>query len=352
MKNTFAWCMRLALWVALGCAAIELGGCATSGLRTKDQEKIARKTFVITGASSGLGRGVALQVARYRGNVVLAARRTEVLDDVAAQARAAGGTALVVTTDVSDAQAVQRLADQAIARFGRIDVWINNAGVGAIGAFWDIPVNDRAKLIDINLKGVIYGSYAALRQFRTQGVGTLVNIGSVDSEVPHAYQASYSASKAGVLSLGRALNEELRLSGDKNITVATVLPWAIDTPFWTHTANYSGRLPELPMMDDPQKVVNAIVWISLHPKEELAVGWKAKAAYASHHLMPDTTERLTADMAHKSEMESGPPAVPGSGALYQPMSAGTGISGGVRDRMEQQKARESAQRNGQTSGTQ
>jgi short-subunit dehydrogenase len=360
MNHTTTRAMRTTLLMLPVYAAFALGGCATGGLHAKDRQNIAGKTFVITGASSGLGRGVALELAQNGANVVLAARRTAVLEEIAAQARAAGGTSLVVTTDVSNASDVQRLADEAVHRFGRIDVWINNAGIGAIGAFWDIPVNDQAKLIDTNLKGVIYGSYAALRQFRAQGHGTLVNIGSVDSEVPHAYQAAYSASKAGVLSLGRALNEELRLSGEKNIIVATVMPWAIDTPFWTHTANYSGHEPEVPMMDDPQKVVNGIVWTSLHPKEELAVGWKAKAAYAGHHIMPDTTERFTADMARKSEMESGPPAPPTSGALYQPMPAGTAVSGGVRERMKQEDAAraagsqpgETAERNLQPSGTQ
>jgi len=273
-----------------------------------------------------------MELAANGANVVLAARRTAVLEEVAAQARAAGGTPLVVTTDVSNADDVQSLAQETVARFGRIDVWINNAAVGAIGPFWDIPLDDQAKLIDINLKGVIYGSHAALHQFRAQGFGTLVNIGSVDSEVPHAYQASYSASKAAVLSLGRTLNEELRLSGNKNITVATVMPWAVDTPFWTHTANYSGRSPTFPLMDDPQKVVDAIIGISLHPKEELAVCWKAKASYAGHHIMPDVTERFTGNVAHKSEIETGPPAPPTSGALYEPMPSGTTVSGGMRER--------------------
>lgn len=98
---------------------------------------------------------------------------------------------------------------------------------------------DHARLVDVNLNGVIYGSHAALRRFKTQGFGTLVNIGSVETEVPLAYQASYAASKAAVLSLSRALNEELRLSGINTIKVATILPWATDTPFFEHAANYT-----------------------------------------------------------------------------------------------------------------
>src|SRR3712207_4077590 len=150
-----------------------LAGCAApSRLRQSDQPRIAGRTFVVTGASSGFGRGVALKLASYGANVVLAARRTEVLEEAAGEVRAAGGQPLVVTTDVAKPEQVERLADAAVERFGRIDVWINNAGIGAIGRFEEIPVEDHARIIDVNFKGVVYGSHAALRQFRRQGAGT------------------------------------------------------------------------------------------------------------------------------------------------------------------------------------
>ena len=113
------------------------------------------KTYVVTGASSGIGRGVALKLAALRANVVLAARRTDVLEAVAAQMSAAGGTPLVVTTDVSRPDDMRRLAQATLARFERIDVWINNAGAGAIGRFEEIPIEDHARVADVNLKGVI-----------------------------------------------------------------------------------------------------------------------------------------------------------------------------------------------------
>jgi short-subunit dehydrogenase len=325
-------------------ALLLVGGCATSGRLSPDEQAgVAGHTYVITGASSGLGRGVALRLASLHANVVLAARRTAELDKVAAEAVAAGGQALVVTTDVADAAQMERLAAAAVARFGRIDVWINNAGIGGIGRFDAIPLADHARLIDVNLKGVIYGSHVALRQFYRQRAGTLVNIGSIESEEPLAYHASYSASKAAVLSLGRALNEELRLAGASDVTVATVMPWAVDTPFFEHAANYSGGTPRMPAMDDPQKVVNAIVWISLHPQEELAVGWKAKLSYAGHRIAPDVNERVSANMARRWQFDTAPPAPPTSGSLYEPMPTGTAVDGGVRQRME----REDAARKGQ-----
>ncbi|HEY8361019.1 MAG TPA: SDR family NAD(P)-dependent oxidoreductase [Ramlibacter sp.] len=318
-------------------AACQLAGCATS-IQADDAARVAGKTYVVTGASSGFGRGIALKLGSLRANVVLAARRTELLQEVAAQVTAAGGTALVVTTDVAKPEEMRRLADSAVARFGRVDVWINNAGVGAIGRFEDIPVEDHSRLVDVNLKGVIYGSHAALRLFRAQGHGALINMGSVDSEVPHAYQASYSATKAGVLSLGRVLNEELRLGGHRAISVSTVLPWAADTPFWEHAATYSGSTPRFAAMDDPQIVVDAVVWVSLHPREELPVGGKAAAAYTSHRIFSNLTERITGNIAHRYQMDSASPRPSTPGALHQPMQSGRGVEGGVRERMRQEDA--------------
>ncbi|MDB5829718.1 MAG: dehydrogenase with different specificity (related to short-chain alcohol dehydrogenase)-like [Variovorax sp.] len=319
----------------LGAIALQVSGCASIG--QAPQADVAGRTFVVTGASSGFGRGVALKLGALHANVVLAARRTELLEEVAALTVAAGGKVLVVTTDVSQADQVEQVAAKALDRFGAIDVWINNAGVGAIGRFEDIPMVDHSRLIDINLKGVIYGSHVAMRQFRRQGYGSLVNLGSIDSEVPLAYQASYSASKAGVLSLGRALNEEIRLVGLQNrVSVSTIMPWAADTPWWPHAANYSGGTPRMAAMDDPQKVVDAVIWVSLHPQEEAPVGWKAKASYASHRLFPDLTERMSANIAHEYQIETAPPAAPTSGTLHEPMQSGRDMEGGVRMRMRQE----------------
>jgi short-subunit dehydrogenase len=347
MKASHQTLQRAALRVLLLLSFLALSGCAS--LSATDQQSVAGKTYVITGASSGLGRGVALRLAGMKANVVLAARRTEVLNEVASQAQAAGGTALVVTTDVSKPEDVSRLADAAVQRFGRIDVWINNAAVGAIGAFDTIPVEDHARVVDVNLKGVIYGSHAALRQFRKQGAGVLINIGSVESEVPLAYHASYSATKAAVLSLGRGLNEELRLAGLRGpIEVATVMPWATDTPFFEHAANYTGRTAREPAMDGPEKVVEYIVYTSLHPSEEVPTGWKARAAIWSHHLAPDLTEHVSGNISHTSQMEHAPAVQPSTtGSLYQPMQGGTGVDGGVRARMEREDAERKKAESGQ-----
>jgi short-subunit dehydrogenase len=322
-----------------------LGGCATALSPAEAQQAVAGKTYVVTGASSGLGRGVAERLGSMRANVVLAARRANVLEDVAARINAAGGTALVVPADVSRREDMQRLLDAALARFGRVDVWINNAAVGAIGRFDTVPVDDHARIVDVNLKGVIYGSHLALQQFKRQGGGTLVNIGSVESVVPLAYHASYAATKAAVLSLGRALNEELRLAGmGETIRVATVMPWATDNPFFDHAANYSGRRGRMIMMDDPAMVVDVTVRATVYPREEVPAGWKARGALWAHQVAPDTTERISANIAHAEQFEKAAPQAPTSGAVRQPMREGTSVDGGVRARMRQEDAARKAGR--------
>ncbi len=296
------------------------------------------KTIVITGASSGLGRGAAEKLAEQGAKVVIAARRGRVLDDLAEQIRAAGGIALVVEVDVSAPDDIARLAAAALESFGRIDVWINNVGIGALGAFWEVPIEDHARVIDVNLKGLLYGAHAALRQFRAQGEGILVNVGSVESEVPLVYQSSYAASKAAVLSLGRGLNEELRLTGEhRTIKVGTIMPWAVDTPWWTHAANYTGQAPRMAPMDDPASTIDAIVQACTSPKEEHRVGAKAHVADISHRLFPDLTERLSAKTAD-AESQKGSTVPPTTGAIYAPIDEGTTVEGGIRDRMRREDA--------------
>jgi short-subunit dehydrogenase len=292
---------------------------------------------VIAGASSGFGRGAALKLGAEGAKVVVAARRKAMLDEVVGEIKASGGQALAIETDVSDPAQVTALAAAALEAFGRIDVWVNNVGVGAIGYFWDIPIEDHARVVDVNLKGLIFGAHAALNQFRAQGYGTLINTGSIDSEVPLALQNTYASTKAAVLSLSRSLNEEIKLAGDADIKVGTIMPWAVDTPWWTHAANYTGHAPRMALMDDPQIVVDAIVNACLHPDEERPVGWKAKASDISHHLMPKTSEKMTAKVS-KAEAEKASFAPDTTGAIHEPMDDGLTIEGGLRERMRQEDA--------------
>ncbi|GAC1659616.1 MAG: hypothetical protein NVS9B15_22520 [Acidobacteriaceae bacterium] len=162
---------------------------------------MSKRTVVITGASSGFGQGAALKFAESGANVVLAARRKDLLEEVAERCRTLGASAVAVKTDVSDPEDVSSLAERAMSEFGAIDVWVNNAGVGTIGRYDEAPLEDHEQVIRTNLLVTMYGSYEAIRIFRQQGRGTLINVGSVAGEVGSAYMSSYAASSSAYAAL-------------------------------------------------------------------------------------------------------------------------------------------------------
>ncbi|AWB46490.1 oxidoreductase [Paenibacillus sp. CAA11] len=290
------------------------------------------KTVVITGASSGFGKGVALKLARQGFNLVLAARRTALLEELAQEC----GSAVAVTTDVSKPEEVARLAQTAIDSFGGIDVWINNAGIGAIGSFTDIPLEDHIRIAEINVIGVINGSHYALRQFKQQKFGTLINLASIAGKIPFPFYPSYSASKFAVLGLSGALHQKMELEGYDDIHVCSVSPWATDTPWFDHAGNYSGHEAQMKPLDDPEDVIDAIVKLIDEPKESIEVGALTKGSFLSSNLAPGLTENFNAKYIYKVIQEA-PPAPPTSGSLHKPMASGTDISAGLKQRIEAQK---------------
>lgn len=314
--------------------SILLTSCTTWKVGNSGQKKILGKTYVIIGASSGMGRGVAEQLGKYKANVVLAARRTDLLEEVAAIIRKSGGSAVVVTMDISKQGDLQQVRDAALKEYSKIDVWINMAGVTAIGRFWEIPMEDQMRIIDVNLKGFFYGSRTALEQFIIQKEGVLINVASAMSEIPLAYQTSYSATKAGIRSMDLAISQELRLNGYDKIKVVTIEPWAVDTPIWRHAANYTGVEPKMAMMDEPDKVVNAILRKSLRPKKIVPVGAKAQAASFSANVFPRFSEWLGGNMSQKYQIETGPEAPNTQGSIYEPIPEGRGIDDGADERMK------------------
>lgn len=276
---------------------------------------------VVTGASSGIGRAAALRFARAGADVVVAARRTRALETVAEECRRHGVRALPVVTDVTDAAAVDRLAHQAVATFGRIDVWVNNASVTVFGPLLATPMEDVRRVIDVNVMGYVHGARAALEHMRRQGSGVLVNVSSVVGEVPQPYTPAYSMAKAAVRALSVSLRSELWLDGARDIHVVTVMPAAYDTPFFEQAANYSGRraLP-MPPVYAPQRAARGIVNAVRRPRREVTVGAGGRLMRVQHRVAPALTETMMAvlvDRTHLSPTHSAPPT---SGNLYEPSS--------------------------------
>lgn len=294
---------------------------------------LSGKVVVITGASSGFGKGAARRFAERGASLVLAARREHLLEELARECESLGVSALAYPTDVSRRVEVEALADAAVSAFNRIDVWVNDAGVGVIGRFEETPLEDHEQAIRIDLLGVIYGSYFALRQFRAQGEGTLINVASALGKIPAPYYASYSAAKHGVVGLSGALRQELRENGLRDIHVCTVIPMATDTPFFEHASNYTGHeTVPIPPLHDPEQVISAIVRLATHPEAEAVVGGAGKLSAAAHAIAPGVTERMMARNTHKAQIEQAAPGPETRGAVFVPTSSGTGVTGGWRRR--------------------
>ncbi len=292
-------------------------------------ERLANKVVVITGASSGFGKGTALELARRGVHVVVAARRGDLLEDVARECSASGARAVAVATDVSVPADVDRLGQRALAEFGRLDVWINNAGVGALGRFERVPLADHVQVIATDLLGTLYGSYCAYRHFLAQGSGILINIASELGRHTVPYYASYAAAKHGVVGLSEALHQEIDQNGIENVHVCLVMPTAHDTPFFDHAANYTGHEVQAPTpLHDPDNVVETLVRLVENPKDKEIVGADGVIKLLLKNLVPPLEEKLAARQIHRTQMEKAPPAPDSPGAVRRPIREGRDVSGG------------------------
>jgi short-subunit dehydrogenase len=292
------------------------------------------RTVVITGASSGFGRGVALRLASQGYNLVLAARRGPLIDALAEEC----GNAIAVHADVGDPHQVEKIAAAAVAKFNRFDVWINNAGVAAIGPYERIPLEDHLRILQTNLGGAMAGSHVAMRHFRERGSGTLVNIASMLGRTPAPYYASYCATKYGIIGLCDALRQEVAAQGALDIRVCAVLPMAADTPFFDHAANYSGHTLQPFPITDAEEVIEAIVGVVNAPQDEITVGMSATAAVISERISQAVTHGMTGAMTQLLQMEEAPEAPVVEGNLHRPVAIGTGVHGSILQRLDVERS--------------
>jgi NAD(P)-dependent dehydrogenase (short-subunit alcohol dehydrogenase family) len=272
------------------------------------------KVIVLTGASSGIGRAAAVSFARRGDRVVLAARG---LDDLAAVAAECGPGALVVPADITDRADVEAVAEAAIDRFGRIDMWVDTAAVMAYGKFEEVPAEVFDRVIATDLLGPANVARVALAHFRTQQRGTLVLCGSLLGHVTVPWMSTYVTSKWGLRGLIRILQQETRDA--KDIHVCTLAPGSVDTPIYTSAGNYAGfvgRPP--PPVDSAQRMADAIVKLADRPRKSVSVGATNRLIELGFTLLPPVYDALVTTLMRNGGL-SRTPIEPTTGNVFRPM---------------------------------
>lgn len=268
-------------------------------------KSLNEQVIVITGASSGIGLTTAKMAYEAGAKVVLCSRNLDELDIIVDEMLSnlpldEERRAIACQCDVADPDQVERVAEQAIATFGRIDTWVNNAGVTIYGKLREVPLHEKRRLFDVNFWGVVHGCRSAVKALARDG-GAIINIGSVQSDRAMPIQGIYSASKHAVKAYTDALRMELEAEG-LPISVSLIKPAAIDTPYTEHAKNYMDHKPvHVAPVYSPEIVAKAILECAVTPKRDVFIGGSAKVYSFLETFMP----RLADLLMERQMMESG-----------------------------------------------
>jgi short-subunit dehydrogenase len=256
------------------------------------------RVVAITGASAGIGRATAVQLARRGDATVLCARRQDRLEAVAADVRAAGGQAVPAVADVTRLDDMNRIVALAIERFGRLDVMICNAGYGVAGAIDEVPPEKMRELMDVNYMGTFYAARAALPVFRRQGSGHVVIVSSIVGKRGVPYMSAYSATKFAQVGMAECLRSEVAGSP---IHVTVVYPVSTDTEFFDVMTRETGTTvtrahgPRQHVTDVARAIVRAID----RPVPEVYPHFPSRILVWVNAVFPALTDRVVQRFGRK-----------------------------------------------------
>ena len=299
---------------------------ATTSIPSSARGEPVPGVVVVTGASAGIGRATATAFARRGWAVALLARGEAGLAGARREVEAAGGCALVITLDVADPAAVNAAADQVAARFGRIDVWVNNAMATVFGRADQVPAGEWQRVTDVTYLGAVYGTLAALRHMRPCDHGTIVQVGSALAYRSIPLQAPYCAAKAAVRGFTDALRCELLHDGS-GVRLSMVHLPGVNTPQfgWSRT-HMAKRHRPVGAVYQPMVAAEAIVKAAIEAPRELWVGAPVVQAILGSMAAPAVLDRYLARAAYEAQL--GPtPAGDGAGILEHPSSRDGGVDG-------------------------
>lgn len=255
-------------------------------------KELKDQVIVITGATSGIGLATAVMAASNKAKVVMNGRNSKELRKCAADIREKGAEVISVAGDISNKDDIMKIRDKTLEAFGRIDTWVNNAGVAIYGSLFDYDLEEEKKLFDINFWGTRMASSVAVEEMSKAG-GVLINIGSELSEMAPPVLGIYSASKHAVKAFTDSLRIEIR---EKNLPVHVTLirPTSIATPMPVHgSKRLSEGDPSLPSpLYHPDVVASMILRCAVEPKRDVFVGVQARLSSISTNLFPEMTDLI------------------------------------------------------------
>jgi NAD(P)-dependent dehydrogenase (short-subunit alcohol dehydrogenase family) len=281
---------------------------------------------LITGASSGIGRATAIQLAGRGARLVLVARGRESLEEAAAEALAAGAQAVLVRpADVTDEDAIRVAVDDAVAEFGRLDVVVHAAQVMAYGRIEDVPREVYEQVVDVAVHGTATVARVVLPVFRSQGAGHLVVVNSLLGSIAAPLMGSYVAAKWGQLGLIRVLQQETR--DEPGISISAVQPGGVDTPIYFQGATWTGstgRPP--PPVYSPQRVARAVLSTLDRPRRVVQAGLFNPLITAGFRLVPGVFDALVGPLLQRMAIASDD-VPPTEGNVFESNPAGNATEG-------------------------
>ncbi|WP_412063346.1 SDR family oxidoreductase [Rubrivirga sp. IMCC45206] len=292
---------------------------------------LSDQIVVITGASSGAGLATAQAFAKEGASVVMAARNADELERWAGAIRADGGEALAVPTDVTDREQVEALAAAAVEAYGRIDTWVNNAGVTAYAAVAEQPHQDIAQIMATNFMGQVHGAQVALPHLEATG-GALICTSSVLGDLSVPYQAAYCASKHAVVGFMNALRIELA-KADSTVRLTVVKPSSMNTPLFEKAKTQLGAEPQpLGPTYEPEVYAEVILRAASGDEREAYVGGAGKGAALAMRFSPTLVGAQLGSPLAAGPASDVPKSADAPHNLYAPTASDGGIRGRWTDR--------------------
>lgn len=289
-------------------------------------------TVVVTGASAGIGRAVARAAADRGASVALLARGLDGLQAAREEIERAGGRALVLPTDVADAEAVAVAAGRAEAELGPIDVWINNAMVSVFAPFNEMSPEDFRRVTEVTYLGYVYGTMEALRRMRSRDSGTIVQVGSALAYRAIPLQSAYCGAKHAIEGFTESLRCEL-LHDRSNVRVTAVQMPAMNTPqfHWVKTDLKKHPQP-VPPIYQPEVAAEAVLWAAEHAPREINLGWPTSGAILANKFIPGLLDRYLALTGYDSQQADWPIEPGRRHNLWDPLPGDAGAHGEFDDR--------------------